>query len=159
MFDNGLQLGRTDWINNGTLQALIGTRHTAAMAELPVTPGIDNLVLTVRGAAGSLEDLIARTDHGLLVTCLWYNRVVDPQTLLLTGLTRDGVYLVEHGEVVGAVGNYRFNDSPVDMLSRITDATATEGTLAREMGDYFNRAAMPALRVSDFNFSTVSKAS
>ncbi len=93
------------------------------------------------------------------MTCLWYNRVVDPQTLLLTGLTRDGVYVVKGGEVVGAATNFRFNDSPVAVLGRIEDAGVTTPTLAREMGDYFNRAAMPPLLVKDFNFSTVSQAS
>ena len=108
---------------------------------------------------GELADIVARTERGLLLTCLWYIRDVDPQTLLLTGLTRDGVYLVEDGEVVGAVNNFRFNESPVSLLGRVTDAGATGPTLAREMGDYFNRSAMPPLQVSGFNFSTVSRAS
>ena len=86
-------------------------------------------------------------------------RLVDPQTLLLTGLTRDGVYLVEDGEVVGAVNNFRYNESPVSMLSRILEVGATQPTLPREWGDYFNRAAMPPLRVADFNMSSVSQAS
>ena len=73
---------------------------------------IDNLVLEAPGASASLDEMIARTDRGLLLTCLWYIREVDPQTLLLTGLTRDGVYLVEGGEVTGAVNNFRWNESP-----------------------------------------------
>ena len=92
-----------------------------------VRPGrrpIDNLVLELPGAAGTPEDLVARTERGLLLTCLWYIREVDPATLLLTGLTRDGVYLVEDGEVVGAVNNFRFNESPVDLLARATEAGA-----------------------------------
>jgi predicted Zn-dependent protease len=84
---------------------------------------------------------------------------VDPQTLLLTGLTRDGVYKVEGGEVVGVVNNFRFNESPVDLLSRIAEAGRTEIALPREWNDYFTRTAMPALRVADFNMSSVSKAS
>ena len=102
--------------------------------------------------------MIASTKRGLLLTCLWYIRLVDPQTLLLTGLTRDGVYLVEEGEVVGAVNNFRFNESPVGMLSRVLEVGATERTLPREWGDYFNRAAMPPLRVEAFNMSSVSQA-
>ena len=65
--------------------------------------------------------MVAGTERGLLLTCLWYIREVDPQTLLLTGLTRDGVYLVEGGEVVGAVNNFRFNESPVDLLHRVDE--------------------------------------
>ena len=102
--------------------------------------------------------MIASTKRGLLLTCLWYIRLVDPQTLLLTGLTRDGVYLVEEGEVVGVVNNFRFNESPVGMLSRVLEVGATERTLPREWGDYFNRAAMPPLRVEAFNMSSVSQA-
>jgi len=159
VFDNGLPLGPVDWISDGVLQRLISTRHTAELTGLPFSPGVENLRLDVEGGHGSLEDVIARTDDGLLVTCLWYNRVVDPQTLLLTGLTRDGVYVVRGGEVVGAATNFRFNDSPVGVLGRILDAGSTVPTLAREMGDYFNRAALPPLLVRDFNFSTVSQAS
>ena len=66
--------------------------------------------------------MIASTERGLLLTCLWYIREVDPVTMLLTGLTRDGVYLIEHGEVVGAVNNFRFNESPIDVLARTTEA-------------------------------------
>jgi predicted Zn-dependent protease len=103
--------------------------------------------------------MVASTERGLLLTCLWYIREVDPQSLLLTGLTRDGVYLVENGEVVGQVNNFRFNESPVGMLSRLAEVGRTEQTLPREWSDYFTRTAMPALRVSDFNMSTVSQAS
>jgi predicted Zn-dependent protease len=159
VFDNGLPLERTQWIADGRLESLVQTRHSAGLSGLPVTPAIDNLVLEVDDAAGSLEDVVARTERGLLLTCLWYIREVDPQTLLLTGLTRDGVYLVEGGEVVGAVNNFRFNESPVDLLGRLGDAGATVPTLPREWGDYFTRAAMPPLLVKDFNMSTVSQAS
>ena len=107
----------------------------------------------------TLEQMIASTGRGLLLTCLWYIREVDPQTLLLTGLTRDGVYLVENGEVVGAVNNFRFNESPVTMLGRLLEVGTTVPTLPREWGDYFNRAAMPPVRVEGFNMSSVSQAS
>ena len=159
VFDNGLPVDAASWIRAGVLENLITTRHTAAETGLPFRPGADNLRLDVDGGSGTLEDVVARTQDGLLVTCLWYNRVVDPQTLLLTGLTRDGVYAVRGGEVVGAVTNFRFNDSPVSVLNRIEDAGAPVATLAREMGDYFNRAAMPPMVVREFNFSTVSLAS
>ena len=159
VFDNGLPVERTDWIRDGELTALIQTRHTAAMTSQPTTPGIDNLGLVVDGATGSIDDLVAGTERGLLLTCLWYIREVDPQTLLLTGLTRDGVYLVENGEITGAVNNFRFNESPVDILNRFTLASATVPAFSREWGDdYFSRTAMPALRVPDFNMSSVSQA-
>ncbi|HEX4287601.1 MAG TPA: metallopeptidase TldD-related protein [Trebonia sp.] len=158
VFDNGLPAGRAAWISEGVLSALHSSRFSAAAAGVPVTPSVDNLIMTAPGASESLAEMIASTRRGLLLTCLWYIRQVDPQTLLLTGLTRDGVYLVENGEVTGAVNNFRFNESPVGMLGRVVQAGATSRTLPREWGDYFNRAAMPALRVEGFNMSSVSQA-
>jgi predicted Zn-dependent protease len=159
VFDNGLSRGHTDWIANGSLTALTQTRYTAHLSGQPVTPAIDNLIMDVPDPTGSLADLVTKTGRGLLLTCLWYIREVDPQTLLLTGLTRDGVYLVENGEVTAAVNNFRFNESPVGMLNRITEVGATAPTLPREWGDYFTRAAMPPVRVEGFNMSSVSQAS
>ncbi|AQW49916.1 metallopeptidase TldD-related protein [Streptomyces violaceusniger] len=156
VFDNGLPLSATDWIRDGVLQHLITTRHTAGLTGLPLAPPVDNLIADA-GGTRSLDEMVASTERGLLLTCLWYIREVDPATLLLTGLTRDGVYLVENGEVVGEVNNFRFNESPVDLLARATEAGRTERTLAREWSDYFNRAAVPALRIPDFNMSSVSK--
>ena len=158
VFDNGLGLGPTDWISGGELAALVQTRHSAGMSGLAVTPMIGNLMLDGGGSA-SLDEMIGRTGRGLLLTCLWYIREVDPQTLLLTGLTRDGTYLVENGEVTAAVNNFRFNESPVSMLARVTEVGATGPALSREWGDYFTRTAMPPLRVEGFNMSSVSQAS
>jgi len=159
VFDNGLPSPRAQWLSAGVLSALHSSRYSAGLTGLPVTPAVDNLILAAPGATASLESMIASTKRGLLLTCLWYIRLVDPQTLLLTGLTRDGVYLIEGGEVVGAVNNFRYNESPVGMLSRVLEVGATQKTLPREWGDYFNRAAMPALRVEAFNMSSVSQAS
>lgn len=159
VFDNGLPLTRTDWIRDGNLNALMQTRHSAAVTGLPVTPFIDNMAMSAPDASGSVEDIVASTQRGLLLTCLWYIREVDPQTLLLTGLTRDGVFLVDGGEVIGAVTNFRFNESPIGMLRRITAVGSSEDTFAREFGDYFTRSRMPTLRIADFNMSTVSQAS
>jgi predicted Zn-dependent protease len=160
VFDNGLPLRPTAWILDGNLAALVQTRHTAKLTAMAATPAAGNLVLDgPPGATASLDDMIASTGRGLLLTCLWYIREVDPQTLLLTGLTRDGVYLVENGEVTGAVNNFRFNESPVAMLGRLAEVGATMPTLPREWGDYFTRTAMPPARIEGFNMSSVSQAS
>ncbi|MFD7157210.1 metallopeptidase TldD-related protein [Kribbella sp. NPDC059898] len=160
VFDNGLTLAATDWIRGGKLEHLMTSRYTADLIDVPTaTPGVDNYVLSVDGASGTTDDLVAGLDHGLLLTCLWYIRVVEPQTLLLTGLTRDGVYLVENGEVTGAVNNFRFNESPVDLLARFTAAGATVPSFSREWGDYFSRTATPPLLIPDYNMSSVSQAS
>jgi predicted Zn-dependent protease len=158
VFDNGLALHPTEWISSGELAALAQTRHSAELAGLPTTPAIGNLILDGAGTA-SLDEMTSRTGRGLLLTCLWYIREVDPQTLLLTGLTRDGIYLIENGEVTGAVNNFRFNESPVGMLARVTEAGGTVPALSREWGDHFARTAMPPARVEGFNMSSVSQAS
>jgi len=157
-FDGGLPIKATTWIQDGALNELIRNRAHAARTSSQPTPPADNLIMDGGGTA-SLEQMISTTERGLLLTCLWYIREVDPERLLLTGLTRDGVYLVEDGEVIGAVNNFRFNDSPVELLGRISEIGAAELTLCREWNDYFNRTIMPPVRVPDFNMSTVSQAS
>ncbi|CAA9311623.1 MAG: TldE/PmbA family protein, Actinobacterial subgroup [uncultured Friedmanniella sp.] len=164
VFDVGLPVPATTWVTDGVLTELVRNRAQAAASGSAATPPADNLVVTANGPAGpgtgaTLEEMVARTERGLLVTCLWYIREVDPERLLLTGLTRDGVYLVEHGEVKGAVNNFRWNESPVELLGRITEVGASESTLCREWNDFYNRTVMPPVRVPDFNMSTVSRAS
>ena len=148
VFDNGMDIGRVDWIRDGAINAL--TYPRAAAAEFGTTPTVpaDNLLMT--GGTASLADMVAATERGLLLTTLWYIRTVDPTTLLLTGLTRDGVYLIEDGAITAA--------SPLDLLRRATEAGAAEQTLPREWADWATRAVMPTLRIPDFHMSSVSQA-
>ena len=157
VFDNGLPIGRTPWVEDGVLAHLADTRAGAAGAGRTALAPPANVHVDA-GGSGSLDDVVGRTQRGLLLTSLWYIRSVDPQTLLLTGLTRDGVFLVEDGEIVGAVNNFRWNESPVDLLSRISDAGAPEPTMPREWGDYWTLSVTPPLRVDAFNMSSVSQA-
>jgi predicted Zn-dependent protease len=159
VFDNGMATPAVNWIEDGVLTNLIRPRAWALKTTAPANAAIDNLILEDSAATATSEEMLAATERGLLLTTLWYIREVDPQTLLLTGLTRDGVFLVENGEVTGAVNNFRFNESPVDLLGRAVQAGRTERTLPREWNDWFTRAAMPMLRVPDFNMSSVSPAS
>lgn len=161
VFDNGCPVGRVDWLRDGALVNLRAHRAGAARSGVPMAPFVDNLVLRC-GAnedGSSVDDMVRRTEHGLLLTCLWYIREVDPATLLVTGLTRDGVYVVEDGAVVGAANNFRFNESPVDLLARATEVGTPVRTLGREYGEHLNRAVVPPLRIPDFNMSSVSQAS
>lgn len=159
VFDNGFPIGRFDFMKNGVLENLINTRASAKEMNAAFVPISDNIIMSVDGASATEADLIKSVKRGLLITCLWYIRMVDPVTLLLTGLTRDGVYLIEDGEVVGAVNNFRWNESPVELLGRIIATTPTEITQVREWADYIDRTAMPAVLFKDFNMSTVSQAS
>ena len=160
VFDNGLPSARTDWLHEGVLSRLRYHRAGAAKSGVEMAPYIDNLVLRCADHdGGSLDDMVARTERGLLLTCLWYIREVDPATLLCTGLTRDGVYVIEDGVVVGAANNFRFNESPVDLLVRATEVGTPVRSLGREFGEYLNRTIMPPLRIPDYNMSSVSQAS
>ena len=156
VFDNGQSIKRVDWLKDGVLQSLIQTRASAQLTNLDFTPLGENLVMSVDGASGSLEDMVKKVDNGLLLTTLWYIRMVDPNSLLLTGLTRDGVYHVKGGEVVGATNNFRWNDSPVSALSRIAHAGTSQWTQPREWAGDMTSMSMPPLVIKDFNMSTVS---
>ena len=171
VFDNGRSLDRTDWIRDGRLDSLIATGADSARLGIGQAPIIDTIRLEARSdsvsadsmsadsvSADSVSELATRLGDGLMLTCVWYNRTVDPQTMLLTGLTRDGVYVVRGGEVIGASSNFRFNDSPLSMLNRITASTASGRTLPREMADYANNVAMPAVVVDGMNFTSLSDA-
>jgi predicted Zn-dependent protease len=157
-FDTGLPITKSEIISKGKLSSLGSSRHAASLAKLPFTPLADNIIVTDTSGTGSLQDTAKRMQNGLLITCLWYIREVDSESLLLTGLTRDGVYVVENGEIIGAASNFRFNESPVGMLNRIVDAGQSDACLPREWADYFARAKVAPLTISDFNLSTKSDA-
>lgn len=156
VFDTGADVPAVTWIDSGVLTHLAATRAAAEELQLPFVVPPDSLALHDADGAGALADVVARTADALLVTSLWYIRDVDPQTMLVTGLTRDGCYRIVDGEIVGAAGNFRFNDSPLSMLDRVTDAGSTARCLPREWADYFTRTAMPPLLVEDFALSTPS---
>ncbi|MGL5405692.1 MAG: metallopeptidase TldD-related protein [Propionibacteriaceae bacterium] len=159
VFDNGAAVDRIEFMKDGVLAELARTRAgmAATRQEDSLRYVCDNLEISAGGDC-TIDDMIASTKKGLLVTCLWYIRTVDPETLLLTGLTRDGVYLIEDGVVTAAVNNFRWNESPLSLLGRITETSAPERTLCREWNDWFTRSLAPAVRVPDFAMSTVSQA-
>lgn len=157
-FDTGCEIPAIDIVKDGILNALGSSRHAAKIANLPFSPLADNILVQDASGQGSLDELAARMGDGLLITCLWYIREVDSQSLLLTGLTRDGVYVVEDGKVIGACNNFRFNESPIDILSRVTDAGSAIACLPREWADWFSRAKVAPLMIESFNLSTRSDA-
>ena len=156
VFDNGQKQSRVDWIKDGVLQSLVQTRASSKLTSLAYTPLGDNLVMSVDGASGRLDDLVKKVENGLLLTTLWYIRMVDPNSLLLTGLTRDGVYHVKNGEVQGVTNNFRWNESPVNALSRISAAGTSEWTQPREWAGDASSMFVPPMIIKDFNMSTVS---
>jgi predicted Zn-dependent protease len=157
VFDNGLDQSRTHWVREGVLEHLITPRYWAAKIGVSEpAPYVNNLI--VPGAGPAIAEMIAETERALLVTCFWYIRTVDPQSALLTGLTRDGVFLVERGQVMGSVNNFRWNMSPIAALAQATQIGRSGMALPREH-DEFLRSKAPPLRIERFNMSSVSEAS
>jgi predicted Zn-dependent protease len=142
------------WIDGGRLTSLFCERFWAQKQEREAVPPPSNLLMS--GGRGSLDDLIADTRRGVLITSLFYIRFVDPRTLLLTGLTRDGVFWIENGKVSHPVTNFRWNESPVRVLENVDAATAAVRTPPREGMD--STVVVPALRVKEFELSSVSDA-
>jgi len=143
---------KISWIEKGVVRNLVYDRFWAEKAGKKPTPSPVNLVLD--GQDNTLADLIKSVDRGLLVTRLWYIRVVQPKTWQLTGLTRDGVFLIENGKVTDPVTNFRWNESPAEVLQRTTKLTQPVRVTNDETGS--NMA--PALITTDFNFTSISDA-
>ena len=149
----GLPIGRQTWVENGVLKGLSYTRFWANKQGRAPTGGAG--ALTLAGGTDTTEAMIASTPRGVLVTRLWYLRAVDPRTLVYTGLTRDGTFLIENGKVTRSIKNFRFNESPLFMLNNleaIGPAVRTAG------GDGGGAIVMPTIKVRDFNFTSLSDA-
>lgn len=149
---DGMPVAPTAWIENGVLKNLHYTRYWAAK-QGKTAMGHPSRFHLHGGRAASIDELVKGIDRGVLVTRFWYIRSLDPQTVLCTGLTRDGVFLVEKGEIVGPVNNFRFNESPVKMLANVEAMTeATWRTPASAS------LRVPAIRTAEFNLASTSEA-
>jgi predicted Zn-dependent protease len=156
----GFPLTPTRWIDKGTLTALPYTRFWAKKQGKPPTglvggPGRGGGAgWVLEGGSASRDELIKGVSRGVLITRFWYLRVLDPQSVTATGLTRDGVFLIENGQISHPVNNFRFNESPVQMLARCDGLTATSIPTGTEVGN----ARVPALRTHEFNLASISDA-
>ncbi|MEP6732288.1 MAG: metallopeptidase TldD-related protein [bacterium] len=150
----GLPLNREVWIENGVLKQLAYSRFWAQKKSTrPNNGGLG--AVKMAGGTSSTEEMIASTPRGILVTRLWYLRQVDPRTVLYTGLTRDGTFLIENGKVTKAVKNLRFNESPLFMLNNLEMLGRAERVAGTEAG---GNVVFPTLKVKDFNFTSLSDA-
>ena len=152
----GLPTRRSVWIENGIVKNLNYDRYWAQ--KKGVTPTASGGSLTMRGGSSSMDEMIASTQRGLLVTRFWYLRPVDQRTILYTGLTRDGTFLIENGKITRAVKNLRFNDSPVFMLNTLEALGTPVRVSASEDGGPGQAVMVPPLKVRDFNFTSLSDA-
>ena len=146
--DNGMPVGRQVWIEDGVLKNLFYSRYWAEKQGAEPTPFATTTIMN--GEDASLDDLIAGTERGVLVTRFWYIRALDPRTILYTGLTRDGNLLIENGRIAHPVNNFRWNDSPLSVLNNL-EAMSRPVRISES-------TMVPALRAREFNFSSVSEA-
>jgi len=144
---------KMSWIEKGVVKNLYYSRYWAQKQGVKAIPGPDAFIMD--GTDTSLEDLIKGTEKGILVTRLWYIRPVDPQTLLYTGLTRDGTFYIENGQIKFPVKNFRFNESPVIMLNNLDALGKPQRIVSGESG---TNALIPPMRIRDFTFSSLSDA-
>jgi len=152
----GLPVRRTVWIENGIVKNLAYDRFWAEKQQKAATPLVGSLRMS--GGDTSLEDMIASTDRGILVTRFWYIRPVDPRTILYTGLTRDGTFLIEQGKITRAVKNLRFNESPIFMLNNIEAMGRPMRVSSSEDGSPGFAVVVPPIKVRDFTFTSLSDA-
>ncbi|MBI6116529.1 TldD/PmbA family protein [Salegentibacter maritimus] len=143
----GMPLKKMKWIENGVVKNLAYSRYWANQKGVEPVPYPSNFIM--EGGNASREELIKSTKRGILITRLWYIRSVDPQTLLYTGLTRDGTFYIENGEIRYPVKNFRFNESPIIMLNNLE----TLGEQVRVNGNL-----VPYMKVRDFTFTSLSDA-
>jgi len=144
---------KVNWIEKGVVKNFYSSRYWAQKTGIKAIPSPSGMIM--QGGTKSLEELIKGTEKGILVTRLWYIRSVDPQTLLLTGLTRDGTFYIENGEIKFPVKNFRFNESPIIMLNNIDEMGKPERTVSAETDSNY---LLPALKIRDFTFTSLSDA-
>jgi predicted Zn-dependent protease len=149
----GQLLTRRNWIEKGVVKNLSYSRFWADKKKVDPVPGPSNVIMD--GGTATLEEMIKSTEKGILVSRLWYIRMVDPQTLLLTGLTRDGTFYIENGEVKFPIKNFRFNESPVIMLNNVETLGRPERSISVES---YRSYLVPPIKARDFTFSSLSDA-
>jgi predicted Zn-dependent protease len=151
---DGLPTVASDWIAEGVLTQLSYDRFTAKVRGIGKIPTLDAPCLLGTGPSlPTIQELIKNTERAILVTNFWYIRTVNPTDLTLTGMTRDGTFLVENGEIVSAVKNFRFHESPLQVFNRIAAFTKPAEAITLETG----KLLVPAMTLRDFNFSSVTR--
>ncbi|MGB2714928.1 MAG: metallopeptidase TldD-related protein, partial [Vicinamibacterales bacterium] len=142
----------------GVLKNLFYDRQWARRQKKEPTPTSQNMSLVMEGSKMTVEEMVKKTRRGLLVTFFWYIRPVDPETLLNTGMTRDGLFLIENGEIVGPVQNFRWNMSPIVGFNNVTAVGQPVPIHTGESYDGPGTALVPPVRIEDFYMTSVSPA-
>ena len=153
--NEGLPVHEITWVESGVLQHLDHDRFTARQHEVVNIPTLESPYLEGEDASAfaDVHELIRETNSGILVTNFWYIRPVNPTDLTLTGMTRDGTFLIENGQVTRPLRNFRFHDSPLRVFNQIEAFTTPQEATSSETG----KLLVPAMKIRDFNFSSVTK--
>jgi predicted Zn-dependent protease len=141
------------WIEKGAVKNMYYSRYWAQKNNVKPVPFPGNMIMD--GGTATLDEMIKSTKQGILVTKLWYIRTVDPQTLLLTGLTRDGTFYIENGKIKHPIKNFRFNESPVIMLNNLETLGKPERVVSTESDRNY---LIPPMKIREFTFSSLSDA-
>lgn len=158
VMNDGLAAKPVTWIEKGVLKNVYYDAASARREKVAPSTATPNMSLVVEGSSQTLDDLIKSTRRGLLVTFFWYLRPVDTLTLLQTGMTRDGLFLIENGEIAGPVQNFRWNMSPLVAFANISGVGKAVPIHTGEAYDGPGTALVPALRIEDFYMTSVSPA-
>jgi len=150
---DGMPLRPQSWIEAGKAKDLFVSRYWASKKGIQPT-GSHQVFRLAGGQAANIEELVRGTKRGLLVTRLWYNRMLEPQTVMLTGLTRDGLFLIEDGKITAPVTNFRYNESPITVLKNVDAMTRATVRTASGSGKWH----VPALRTHEFTMASTSAA-
>ncbi len=150
---DGLPREKTVWIDKGVMKNLSYSRYWADKKGVKPLPGPANIIM--EGGDATIEDMIKSTEKGILVSRLWYIRMVDPQSLLLTGLTRDGLFYIENGKIKFPIKNFRFNESPVIMLNNVEALGKPERSISVES---YRSYLIPPMKIKEFTFTSLSDA-
>ena len=153
--NEGLPVQEITWVESGVLKHLDYDRYTARQHEVDNIPTLESPCLTGKetSVAAHVKDLIQETRNGILVTNFWYIRPVNPIDLTLTGMTRDGTFLIENGRITRSIRNFRFHDSPLRVFNQIEALTTPQEATSSETG----KLLVPAMKIRDFNFSSVTR--
>jgi predicted Zn-dependent protease len=155
---DGLAARGVTWIEKGVVKNLFYDRYWAQRQKKEPTATQPGMSLVMEGGTSTLDEMIKSTKRGLLVSFFWYIRPVDQQTLLYTGMTRDGLFLVENGEVVAPVQNFRWNESPAVSFNNITMLGRPEPMHTGEAYDNPGTALVPPMKLEDFTMTSISPA-
>ena len=153
----GIPAQRITMVENGVLKNLTYNRFWAKQKGVEPTPGPVNTIMETSGPTSTIEEMIKSTERGILVGRFWYIRTTDPRTASSTGLTRDGVWLIENGKISYPLQNFRFNQSTVKMLApgNVLAVGKPERVGSSEGG---GGSLLPALKIKEFNFTSQSEA-